>query len=131
MNAREKRIAARVDCTKLVHIKCIAGEGKAVRDVLGHVLNISKTGMRVASPLPMDSTAVHVSTLDEDEKSVGIRSRIVYSEPHESGGYIVGIRFDAPEIRRMKFIKAVAKASRTPIRPQAKGGKHTSRQPRP
>jgi hypothetical protein len=120
MEAIDKRIATRIDCTKLVYIKCIDGDGKVARDVLGHIKNISKTGLRVESPLPIDTELVLISTLDEEDKSIGIRSRIVYSDKKETGGYILGIKFDAPETSCIKFIKAVVKASRTPIHPQTK-----------
>lgn len=120
MDAQEKRIATRIDCTKLVYIKCIDGDGTVARDVLGHILNISKTGIRVETPLPIDTTQIMISTLDQNDRSVGVRSQIVYSDKKESGGYILGIKFDAPDKSIIKFIKAVVKASRTQNQPQAK-----------
>lgn len=120
MNAQEKRLANRVDCSKLVYIRCIDCEGQVEQEILGHILNISKNGLRVESPLPIDTELVLVSTLDAEEKSVGIRSRIVYTQKKESSGFIIGIKFDAPQNSCTNFIRAVAKASRSPLRPQAK-----------
>ena len=111
MSSDEKRIAPRIDCTKLVHIKCIDQEGTITRDVLGHILNISQSGLRVESPLPMETEHIMVSTLDPDDRSIGVRSKIVYSKKKEAGGYILGIKFDAPKNSCIKFIKAVVMAS--------------------
>ena len=119
MDSQEKRLAARIECTKLVHIKFIDADGNVVRDVLGHIQNISKSGIRIESPLPVDTKLIMVTTLDSKGKSIGIRSVVVYCSKNESSSYILGIKFDAPEASCTKFIKAVAKASRTPIRPQA------------
>ena len=118
MNNQEKRLANRVDCSKLVYIRCIDCDGQVSQEILGHILNISKNGLRVESPLPIDTEQILISTLDPEDRSVGVRSQIIYSQKKKSSGFIIGIKFAAPADSCTNFIRAVAKASRTPIRPQ-------------
>lgn len=107
MNFHEKRIHTRIDCNNLVEIKCIDSDGQISSQVLGQILDISKGGVKIKSPLPVDTELILISTLDTEKKSFGIRGKIAYSAREESGGYSLGIKFEAPEKSCMKFIKAV------------------------
>ena len=104
----EKRAHPRRRCDKLVHIKFIDTDGLISSQVMGHVQNISKGGAKILSPLQARSgRIIMMSTLDADNRSFGIRGEIVYCSKSESGGYLLGVRFAAPESSRIKFIRAV------------------------
>jgi len=109
MNVRDKRIHSRIKCNNLVQIKCIDSEGQISSQFLGQILNISKGGIKIKSPLPIDTELILISTLDKENKSFGIKGKIVFSARKESGGHLLGIKFEAPEDSCIKFIRAVIK----------------------
>jgi hypothetical protein len=106
----EKRVYPRTKCKKLVYIKFVDSEGQIDRQVLGHILNISKGGVRILSPLPVETKYIMMSALDSSNKSFGIRGEIVHSAKNQSGGYLLGVKFMAPDASCIKFIKAVIRA---------------------
>ena len=110
MAHHEKRIAKRIDCNKLVHLKGVDAEGRIATGAMGRILNISKSGLKIEVSLPLDTELVFVSTLDQEDKSFGIRSTIVHTNKSPTGGYILGIKFEAPEESCIKFVKAVIRA---------------------
>ena len=76
MNFQEKRIHPRINCNNLVEIKCIDSEGQISSQVLGQILDISKGGVKIKSPLPVDTELILISTLDTEKKPFGIRAKI-------------------------------------------------------
>jgi hypothetical protein len=110
MGSPDKRIATRIDCNKLVYVKGINSEGQIATGVMGRILNISKSGLRIEAPMPFNTELILVSTLDHKDKAFGIRSKIVYTEKNPAGGYLLGNKFQAPEESCVKFIKAVVRA---------------------
>ena len=121
MGSQDKRIATRIDCDKLVYIKGIDSKGQIVTGVMGRILNISKSGLRIEAPMPINTELILVSTLDQKDKSFGIRSEIVYTEKIPAGGYQLGIKFQAPDESCIKFIKAVVRAYYAGDRPDCDG----------
>ena len=110
MNTKENRIHPRTKCKKLVYIKFVDSEGQITRQVLGHILNISRGGVKIITPLPIETRRIMLTTLDSENKTLGIRGEIVHSANFESGGYVLGAKFVAPENSCLKFIKAVIRS---------------------
>ena len=125
MNYHEKRVHSRIKCNNLVQIKSIDSEGQISSQVLGQILDISKGGVKIKSPLPIDTELIIISTLDMESKSFGIRGKITYSAKEDSGGYTSGIKFEAPEKSCMKFIKAVITTHLSMTNPDAQSNNET------
>ena len=106
MNYKEKRIDPRINFIKPVNIKCIDSEGQITNLLTGVILDISKGGVKIESPITIESGFIIISTVDMKNKTYGIRGKIVYSVKKDSGGYLLGIKFEAPESSCTKFIKA-------------------------
>ena len=107
MHLRENRVHPRTKCNKLVYLKFINPEGQIVRQALGHILDISQGGVKILTPIVIDTKRIMITTLDLENKSIGVRGEVVNSSKNEAGGYLSGVKFNAPHSSCVKFIKAV------------------------
>ena len=110
MNFHENRIHPRTKCSKLVYIKFINSEGQIARQSLGNILDISQGGVKLLSPIAIDTKHIMITTLDTENKSIGVRGEVVHLSKNEVGGYLAGVKFSAPHSSCLKFIKAVIKS---------------------
>ena len=109
MRYEEKRRDPRIKCIKPIDIKCIGSDGKIRDNVAAILLDISKGGIKIASPIAFETNLIMISTLDMNNKTCGVRGEIVHSEKQDSGEYLMGIKFKAPESSCLKFIRAVVR----------------------
>lgn len=107
MEKKEKRIYPRINCFKPVKIKCIDSDGQIAKVLTAVILDISKGGVNIESPVEVENKFIIISTVDMNHKTYGIRGKIVWSDKNDSDGFLLGIKFDAPESSCIKFIGAV------------------------
>lgn len=107
MNYLKKRKNPRIECTKQISIKVIDSNGQIANKISGNILDISKGGVKIESPILINTGYIIISTPNLENKFFGIRGKVVYSAKNKTGGYLLGIKFEAPESSCIKFIRAV------------------------
>jgi len=108
-NAADQRQNRRVKTQNLISYFSFNEAGKLVSEGIGRALNISKDGMLLETPYPIESEQISLMAIDLEENFFEINGRLVYSKNLSAGMYQHGIEFIGSHEQVVKFIVKLVK----------------------
>jgi hypothetical protein len=116
MTTKEHRKHHRFDSLNLLHYLCLDRENQSVGQGMGRTLNVSESGIRLETHVPLDTDLVVSLTIGLEDDTVSIRGNVVHVEPKAEGCFEAGIQFFDIEKNALatlkKYIAAFAAAQR-------------------
>ncbi|MBI5593133.1 MAG: PilZ domain-containing protein [Deltaproteobacteria bacterium] len=106
----ERRRSPRIEASILVKYIIYDNKGKALELGKGRTVNLSRHGILLETPKPLNGVFAMLMTIDLDGKDVKMKGRIVHSNMQEATGrYYSGIDFIGPEDQQVAAIVAFVK----------------------
>jgi predicted Zn finger-like uncharacterized protein len=103
-NAADLRRHRRVKTQNLISYFSFNETGKLISEGIGRALNISKDGLLLETPYPIESEQISLMAADLEENIFEINGRLVYSKKLSTGMYQHGIAFVGSDEEVVKFI---------------------------
>ena len=107
--AANRRKAPRVKTQNLISYFTYNDKGKLISHGLGIALDISKGGILLETPYPMESGQLVLNATDRDKNSIEVKGKLVYSKATSMGTYLCGIEFVGIDERIREFITRLIK----------------------
>lgn len=108
-NVAEQRQHQRVKIQNLISHFSYDETGKLVSQGLGKALGISKRGMLLETPNPIESDLISLMAVDLEDKLFEINGELIYSKKLSTGMYLCGIAFIGSDAQVAKFIVKLVK----------------------
>jgi hypothetical protein len=102
-----RRKHPRVSIDNLISVVSIDDSGNQVSQSMGRVLNVSKSGVQIETPHPMqpfDAGRVSLVTIDMKDKLVKTSGQMMYTCKTDTGMYTAGIRLSGLETVNKRFV---------------------------
>jgi len=103
-NVADRRQYQRVKIQNLISYFSFNETGKLISEGIGKALNISKEGMLLETPYPIESEQISLMAADLEENLFEINGRLAYSKKLSVGMYLYGIAFTGSDEEVVKFI---------------------------
>ena len=110
MNSENKRRFSRVVIETPVSYAMLDDTGNVYRNGIGRTINISREGLQVETPEPLESRQVSLIALDRDNRLMKFKGEVVYSRPGTRGRFENGIRFAVPPAAQQQIVVNFIKA---------------------
>jgi len=104
-----RRKYPRVKTRNLISYFSFDETGKLISHGLGIALDISKGGILLEAPCPIESGLLVLAAVDWENKLVEVKGRLIYSKKASTGMYHSGIEFVGIDERVRKFITELIK----------------------
>ena len=92
-NVAERRKHRRIKTQNLISHFSFDEAGKFVSEGLGRALDISKSGILLETPYPIESELLSLMAVDLEDNPFEIVGRLMYSKNSSTGMYLSGIAF--------------------------------------
>jgi len=79
--------------------------GKMISQGLGKALDLSKGGLLLETPYPIEPGLLSLMAVDKDNMLFEIKGDLVYCKKLDSGKYQAGIKFKGSELQVRNFVK--------------------------
>ncbi len=83
--------------------------GKMLSQGLGKALDISKGGMLLETPYPIEAGLLSLLAVDKDNILFEIKAELVYCEKYAPGMFQAGIKFIGTELQALNFVSRLIK----------------------
>lgn len=93
MTSQEHRKYNRIDSLNLLHYACIDQNKQRVGQGMGRTLDISESGIRLETHVPLDVSHVVALTIGLEDDTVEIQGQVVHMTSNEQGRFETGINF--------------------------------------
>ena len=104
-----RRKTPRVKTQNLISYFTYNEIGKLISHGLGIALDISKGGILLETPYPMESGLLVLNATDRNKNSIEVKGKLVYSKATTMGTYLCGIEFMGVNERIRNFITKLIK----------------------
>ena len=103
MEPAEKRKHARVKTSNPILYESMDNEGQIVSRSMGKAINISKSGILLETPYPIETENVTLVTVDIENNLIEMTGRLIYCRETDSGMYQSGFSFIGSDEETSKF----------------------------
>lgn len=83
--------------------------GKMISQGLGKALDISKGGLLLETPYPIETGLLSLMAVDKNDMLFEIKAELVYCKKLDPGKYQAGIKFKGSELQVRNFVKRLIK----------------------
>jgi predicted Zn finger-like uncharacterized protein len=104
-----RRKYQRVKTQNLISYFSFDDNGKLISHGLGIALDVSKGGILLETPYPIESGLLVITATDKDKNFVEVESKLIYSKKTSIGTYLCGIEFLGIDERVINFITQLIK----------------------
>ena len=104
-----RRKYQRVKTQNLISYFSFDDNGKLISHGLGIALDVSKGGILLETPYPIESGLLVLTATDKDKNFVEVKSKLIYSKRTSIGTYLCGIEFIGIDERVINFIAKLIK----------------------
>jgi predicted Zn finger-like uncharacterized protein len=104
-----RRKYQRVKTQNLISYFSFDDSGKLISHGLGIALDVSKGGILLETPDPIESGLLVLTATDKDKNFVEVKSKLIYSKKTSIGTYYCGIEFIGIDERVTNFIAKLIK----------------------
>jgi len=108
-NAADRRKFPRTKTRNLIAHVSVDQNGKKISQVLAKAIDISKGGILLETPYPIEAGLISLMAVDKDNMLFEIKADLIYCNKMESGVYQVGIRFNGTELQVLNFVTRLIK----------------------
>ena len=108
-NMADRRKHHRIKTQNLISHFSFDETGKLVSEGLGKALNISKGGILLETPYPIESQLLSLMAVDLKDNLFEIRGRLMYSRKSSTGMYLSGIAFVGSDEQVANFVIKLVK----------------------
>ena len=108
-SAANRRKNPRVKTQNLISYFTYNENGSLISHGLGIALDISKGGILLETPYPMESGLLVLNATDRNKNSIEVKGKLIYSKPTSIGTYLCGIEFIGIDERVRNFIANLIK----------------------
>jgi predicted Zn finger-like uncharacterized protein len=105
----DRRLHQRVKTQNLISQFSFDEAGKLVSEGIGKALNISKGGMLLETPYPIESEQISLMAADLADNLIEIKGKLIHSKKLFTGMYLYGIAFAGSDEEVVKFIVKLVK----------------------
>lgn len=109
MTSQDKRKHARIDSLNLSYV-LVDGRFSEEKQTMGRTLNVSESGIRLETHLPVELGTQLLLSIGLEDKVVDITGRVVHSSQNEQGAHELGVEFLDIDARVETTLKAFIKA---------------------
>ena len=99
----------RVKTQNLISYFSFDDSGKLISHGLGIALDVSKGGILLETPYPIESGLLVLTATDKDKNFIEVKSKLIYSKKTSIGTYYCGIEFIGIDERVTNFIAKLIK----------------------
>ena len=92
----------------IAHVSIDQNE-KKISQGLGKALDISKGGMLLETPYPIEAGLISLMAVDKENTLFEIKANLVYCKKTVTGMYQAGIKFIGTELEVLNFVKRLVK----------------------
>ena len=103
-NAVEKRKDQRVKTQNLISYYSVNEAGEIIAHGLGIAMDISKGGILLQTPDPIESNIITLASTDRKKNLIEVKGELAYSKKIFTGTFFSGIKFIDSKERVNKFI---------------------------
>ncbi|UCG05885.1 MAG: PilZ domain-containing protein [Desulfobacterales bacterium] len=103
MERVEKRKHARVETSNHILYESMDNEGQIVSRSMGKAINISRSGIMLETPYPIEANNVTLVTVDIENDLIEMTCRLIYCRETDSGVYQAGFSFIGSDEDTAKF----------------------------
>ena len=104
-----RRKHPRIKTRNLISHLTFDENGKPISQGLSKAVDISKGGILLETPHPIESGLISLMAVGLDNKFIEIKGELVYSKKTASGMYHSGIKFIGPDDQVKKFVVGLIK----------------------
>jgi hypothetical protein len=104
-----RRKHPRIKTRNLISHLTFDENGKPISQGLSKAVDISKGGILLETPHPIESGLISLMAVGLDNKFIEIKGELVYSKKTDSGMYHSGIKFVGPDDQVKKFVVGLIK----------------------
>ena len=104
-----RRKHSRVNTQNLISCFSFDENGKLISHGLGIALDVSKGGILMETPYPIESGLILLTTTDRENNVIEVKGRLIYSKKVPIGTYLCGIEFISNDERVRNFITKLIK----------------------
>ena len=105
----ERRKFPRTKTRNLIAHLSVDHNGKMISQGLGKALDISKGGMLLETPYPIEAGLLSLMAVDKDNILFEIKAELVYCKNAAPGMFQAGIKFIGTELQVLNFVKRLIK----------------------
>jgi hypothetical protein len=111
MTNQEKRKFIRIDSLNLSYV-LVDGTNDEEKQTMGRTLNVSESGIRLETHVPVELNSTLTLTIGLEEDLVDIKGRVVHSAKTRDGRYQLGVEFFEKDEKASQILKKFLKAFR-------------------
>ena len=104
-----RRKHPRIQTRNLISHLSFDEHGNPISQGLSKAVDISKGGILLETPHPIESGLISLMAVGLDNKFIEIKGELVYSKRTDSGMYHSGIKFVGTDVQVIKFVVALIK----------------------
>ena len=104
-----RRKHKRIDTQNLISYFSFDKNGKLNSHGLGIAIDVSKGGILLETPYPIESGSLILTATDKEKNFIEVKSKLIYSKKTSSGTYLCGIEFIGIDERVKNFITKLVK----------------------
>ena len=112
--ATDKRRTPRIETSHVVSYICLDEGGNKVSEGLGRAINLSRSGVRMETLLPVETPRILLLVAGLCEESLQTKGKVVYGHIGEKNKYIYGIQIFESSIRREELFVRMLQSKDTP-----------------
>ena len=109
LNMADRRKLPRTKTRNLIALVSVDQNGKKISQGLGKALDISKGGMLLETPHPIEAGLISLMAVDKDNILFEIKAELIYCKKVDKGMYQAGIKFSGTELQVLNFVKRLVK----------------------
>lgn len=105
----DRRQFPRTKTRNLIAHVSVDQNGKMISQGLGKTLDISKGGILLETPYPINAGLISLMAVDKENTLFEIKADLVYCKKTDTGMYQAGIKFIGTELEVLNFVKRLVK----------------------
>jgi len=109
--AADRRINTRVQAGGRLSYVCLDNDDNPQRTGMGDAINISKSGIQLVTPLPIDTEYLQLTLSSVENGFIDIKGKVIYSNMLKQNTFQTGINFIAPAEKSNHFVVKLIKNS--------------------
>jgi c-di-GMP-binding flagellar brake protein YcgR len=109
MSTPNKRKHERIKSLNLSYV-LVDGRFSEEKQTMGRTLNVSESGIRLETHLPVEIGSHLLLSIGLEDKVVDITGRVVHSMQNKEGAYELGVQFIDPDAKARETLQAFIKA---------------------
>lgn len=106
---RDRRKHPRTQTRNLISHVSVDQNGKIISQGLSKALDISRSGMLLETPFPIEAGIILMMAVDKEENLIEIKGDLIYCKKAVSGMYHSGIKFNGTNLQVANFVISLIK----------------------